>query len=182
MMPECVVTRRTDRPVSATLRIDDICRLVGLPDTDSWMREWALDHAGEAYEAALSEALETTGDVPTVVERAQAAEEAAERAALVAQGSEAREAFRRVTRRLKLQAVWLDAPGKARECQVRPRNGWEACADAMRSVLNESDRIPFHFPTLEAFLASGPYTARDAVLRYLHWLIDCGPSFGMVRW
>jgi hypothetical protein len=54
------------------------------------------------------------------------------------------------------------------EYEVNPKTTWEAAADAVRHTINGVGY--FHFNTLEEFMDSGPYTAREATLSHLHWL------------
>lgn len=59
---------------------------------------------------------------------------------------------------------------------VLPKTTWAAAANALRETVNGVGH--FHFSTLRAFLASGPYTARQAAIGHMHWMVDYPKVYG----
>jgi hypothetical protein len=57
--------------------------------------------------------------------------------------------------------------------KIRPRESWEKSAKRIMEVINGVGY--FHFSSLDEFLRSGPWTARQATLEHLHWVKD-GPA------
>lgn len=60
--------------------------------------------------------------------------------------------------------------------KVVPKKSWSDAADKLRETINGVGY--FHFNTLKEFLDSGPYTARDAALKHLHWIKDYPAVYG----
>lgn len=51
---------------------------------------------------------------------------------------------------------------------LTPKKSWRDAAECIRDTINGVGS--FYFSSLKEFLASGPYTAREAVLTHLHWM------------
>lgn len=54
------------------------------------------------------------------------------------------------------------------EYRIVSRASWEDAAEKIRGTIDGVGEFTFY--TLRAFLESGPYTARQAVLSHLHWM------------
>jgi len=62
------------------------------------------------------------------------------------------------------------------EYRVVPTVSW---TDAARKILHTINGVGmFEFRNVREFLDSGPYTARQAVLKHLHWLKDRAEVYG----
>jgi hypothetical protein len=62
------------------------------------------------------------------------------------------------------------------EFYVRPAVDWNKSANEIRQTINGVGF--FHFNSTEEFLKSGPYTARQATLEHLHWMIRWYDVYG----
>lgn len=62
------------------------------------------------------------------------------------------------------------------EFRVKPDVSWQDAADKICETINGVGY--FHFSSLKEFLNSGPYTAREAVLRHLHWIKRYSDVYG----
>jgi hypothetical protein len=69
-----------------------------------------------------------------------------------------------------LQIVRGGSALRASDYKVVPIVSWEDAADKIRVTMNGVGI--FHFDTLGDFLASGPYTARQATLAHLRTIVD----------
>lgn len=62
------------------------------------------------------------------------------------------------------------------EYKVEPKTDWRDAANKIRETINGVGY--FHFTTLQEFLDSGPWTAREATLGHLHWTKRYPEVFG----
>jgi len=69
---------------------------------------------------------------------------------------------------LELQPVGSKTPSRPHQLKVVPSTSWTSSANKIRETINGVGA--FHFNNLQEFLASGPYTARQAVLSHLSWI------------
>jgi len=54
------------------------------------------------------------------------------------------------------------------EYRIVPEKSWSDAAEAIIDTINGVGT--FHFSSLQDFMDSGPYTAKQAVLKHLHWI------------
>lgn len=137
------------------MNIDQLAKLFGLPDFDK-IDEMNQDHYHEMSQGA--------GD-----------EEEAEREAQTAVYNQWYDAVESAASKLFEQhGLELTPTGKQGtekrryEFKIVPSKSWDDAANKLRETINGVG--DFHFDNLREFLASGPYTAKQAVLSHLGYI------------
>jgi hypothetical protein len=69
---------------------------------------------------------------------------------------------------LELQPVGSKTTKRPHQLKIVPGTSWASSADKVRETINGDGTL--YFNDLTEFLASGPYTARQAVLSHLNWI------------
>jgi hypothetical protein len=77
---------------------------------------------------------------------------------------------------LELQPVGPKDTSRPHQLKVVPSTSWSSSADKIRDTINGVGS--FHFNSLQEFLASGPYTPRQAVLSHLSWIKHRSDVYG----
>jgi hypothetical protein len=162
---------------SDTIDIEALAQMFGIP---TFEEAWNEDVDWEAFDYARKEALENGASDDEADEKGRDAEQ-----------EDSGERFR----------LWHDAVTSAVEHEFEehgltlvPRTGrgrdsrtpWEyrvvptvSWTDAARKILHTINGVGmFEFRNVREFLDSGPYTARQAVLKHLHWLKDRAEVYG----
>ena len=153
--------------------IDEIAKLLGLPDSEK-VEDGNLDHVADigvvAYEATID------GDE----DAAEAAQSEAEQKAIgVIYSSWHTAVLHAATELFERHGLTLDPVTEdphPYEYRVVPSAvtgkrrlpDWKSSVNEIRKTINGVG--VFEFKDLQEFLKSGPYTARRAVLRHLHWI------------
>lgn len=162
-------------PVSDKVNIDALAAMFGIPAWDD-LQQRNADYFGEAYQSAYN-----------YVVRVGGSEARAEREALKAE-REAQDSLYRQWRNALLGAVEgefeehlleLVPMGRRKdpyEFRVVPTKGWREAASKILGTLNGVG--DFSFGSMRDFLASGPYSAREAVLRHIHWIPSRATVYG----
>lgn len=173
-------TTRAKREEPSSYRtIDEIAELLGLPSWES-IDELNLDFYAEVAHGAVrfdEEHASNLDERADAEERYTEAEHAAQDE-VYAQWYDAVEHAARVlfeAHGLSLEPAPYPRPKAAREdkrpyrLRIVPRTTWQ---DAAREIMTTIEGIGMfgYGGSLAEFLASGPYTARRAVLVHLHWI------------
>ena len=130
---------------------------------------------GHAHREALKEAEGYDMDE-------SAAEAFAEEKALEAEGEYSESLFKAYMSALEeavertFEPANLDVSFSDWTFRLSPKKSWEDSAKQIIEVINGVGY--FHFSTLREFLDSGPYTAREAVEKHLHWMKSYGDVYG----
>lgn len=158
--------RKKLRQLRDVVSIDDLAKDMGVETLDAFAERFRKGSQlfDDVYRAVRAQG-ESEADAEATAESAEAVElrgAVREYAAAV---------LRAASRLYARHELWLAPKGSGvRDYKVVPQTSWERAADKIRGTMNGVGL--FHFGTLSDFLASGPYTPRQAVLGHLRTITD----------
>lgn len=162
-------------PASDKVNLDALAAMFGIPAWDD-LRERNADSIGEAYGYAYNDAKSRGWSEGKADLAAQKAEWEAE-GELYRQWRNA--LLGAVEPEFEKHLLELVPVGRHKipyEFRVVPTKGWREAASKIIGTLNGVGE--FAFGSLRDFLASGPYSAREAVLRHIHWIPSRAGVYG----
>lgn len=139
---------------SDKITIDQLAQLLDLPSWDD-VDELNQQHYWEQARGAESEEEQEAAEQAARDEVFNQWYDAVERASSILLGEHD----------LELQPVGSKSQSRPYQLKIVPSTSWSSSADKIRDTINGVGS--FHFNSLREFLASGPYTARQAVLSHL---------------
>jgi len=159
--------KRKAQKVSAILSIDALCNLLGVDTIGDYADkvdcyDWgAYQHIhGEALAAGLSE--------DEADEKVREAEDAERDYACEAYRDVVVYAAEKLFGEHGLMLTGVERQGQTWQWEVFPVASWRDAADLIRRTINGVGI--FEFASTREFLASGPYTPKQAVMQHLHWI------------
>ena len=168
--------KRKAQQVSVTLSIDTLCKLLGVTTLDDYA-DRLNDCDWGCYVHIRDEALAVGFSDEEADEKARDAEDAERGHAWI----KYRDAVVYVANKLfgehGLTLVEKRRPkGETYEWNVVPLLSWRDAADLIRRTINGVGI--FEFTSTREFLASGPYTPKQAVMQHLHWIKRWSDVYG----
>jgi hypothetical protein len=167
-----------------TIDIDHLAKLLGLPkleDIEERNSDYIMESGGNARDEALEEAKRFDYDVSDedLEEIEMKGQERAQDDVYRSwhNGVESAAEYLFDKHGLILEPIYQKGKGGyLHEFKILPIKSWE---DAAHGILNTINGVgDFFFDSLEDFLDSGPYTAREAVLAHLGYISDYPRVYG----